>query len=542
MNKYLSKYLEDQKSKIILNDEFTDPLNINTIVESANRFKQHLSEGNKILCVSDTDSDGIGTAILFRKFFSDIINYDNVDFMLAYRDKGYGLQRYNIDRAIEIGAKLVITADQGITSKDAVEYATENDIDVIITDHHTVDPKLLPDTPWIVDPMCPGSTFEPREISGTVVLDLFLQQVKEYPNDYFCVEKMLTTISDVMPLNVQYNRDIIKEAFEKIGKQELHFEREYLYSHMDANSIQDKMFEETHISFGLAPMLNATNRLLSADIAIDFVTEEEPSQSQLKYSNLVSINDRRKEMQAAFVARTLTTHMNHIKGKTFVVLTLSYEELDSNSEKKLAGLLAARIMQDQGVPAAVLVLSKETGDYSGSGRSPYGVLDVLKEFEEEYLTHLGGHAAAFGVGIKGERMDSFIYELQKHPEIVRLANEPKEKTNYIPIDMNDINKELYDYMRSYAPFGKDHIQPIFRSKIKIKSTRKFGALKQHLMLIIDKKGPDGYDMAMMVINAPAKYMSARLAGKEWNITYTVSYYQVRKSLSFMVDGIFKIKK
>jgi len=547
-NKYPPKlitYLEEQKENIIKNEDIKcDVTDLWSLSESSYRLKQAVSKNEKILCVSDTDADGIGTYIIFSKVFGDILSYDNHEVILAYRDKGYGLQKYHIDHAITNNQTLIITADQGITSSVAVEYAKENGIDVIITDHHTTpteDSDEYPHTPYIINPTHHKSDFE-VPVSGTVVLDLFLQHIFKYDSDFFIVEKMITTISDVMPLNYEYNRDIIKTGFDHVSNHKLLWQRPYLNAHLDNNGILD--IEETHISFGLAPMLNATNRLLTADIACDFVIEEDESSALLKYTNIKQINEKRKELQSAYTDRILRSHAHTIKNaKNIVILTLNKDELDNASESKLSGLLAAKISQDHLIPAMVLVYNKDRDMFSGSGRSPYNIIEILKQYEkEDYIAQVGGHGAAFGISIKPDKLNKIKEILENDEKLSSLKVSYKPEINPIPVKFDKVDMDLYNKIREYAPFGQKYEAPVLLSKVKVKRINKFGTLKQHLMFTLEEKNEKGENIVMMYINAPAKFMNKRFSGKEWYIAYRLSYYSLKQSLSFMIENIYRVKK
>jgi single-stranded-DNA-specific exonuclease len=52
------------------------------------------------------------------------------------RHDGYGLKTKHIDMMIKEETDLIITVDNGITSIAEASYAREQNIDLIITDHH----------------------------------------------------------------------------------------------------------------------------------------------------------------------------------------------------------------------------------------------------------------------------------------------------------------------------------------------------------------------------------------------------------------------
>ena len=103
-----------------------------------------------ILIIGDYDTDGTtGASLLFLYLKS--IDID-VEYYIPNRQKeGYGVSLLAIEYAIKIGAKCIITCDCGITAFEAIDYANQNKIDVIITDHHKPK-KTLPKAIAILNP------------------------------------------------------------------------------------------------------------------------------------------------------------------------------------------------------------------------------------------------------------------------------------------------------------------------------------------------------------------------------------------------------
>jgi len=61
----------------------------------------------------------------------------NIEFYIPKRlEEGYSLNIEAINELKKRNVSLLITVDCGITSVDEIKYASNNGIDVIITDHH----------------------------------------------------------------------------------------------------------------------------------------------------------------------------------------------------------------------------------------------------------------------------------------------------------------------------------------------------------------------------------------------------------------------
>ena len=74
---------------------------------------------------------------------------------------GYGIKKHHIDAIAQDGHTLIITVDNGITAVDEALHAKSLGIDLIITDHHEVSEKGVPDAYAVVNPqVSPDYTFK----------------------------------------------------------------------------------------------------------------------------------------------------------------------------------------------------------------------------------------------------------------------------------------------------------------------------------------------------------------------------------------------
>ncbi len=71
---------------------------------------------------------------------------------------GYGPNPTVYKEKIEEGIQLIVTVDNGVAGNDAVSYAQEAGVDVIITDHHEL-PENLPEAYAIVHPRHPEGNY-----------------------------------------------------------------------------------------------------------------------------------------------------------------------------------------------------------------------------------------------------------------------------------------------------------------------------------------------------------------------------------------------
>lgn len=116
--------------------DLLDSSKIKDIEKAVERIKKAIDENEKIVIFADYDSDGIPGAVILHDLFEKI-NYKNFSVYIPHRhNEGYGLNKNAIQKFIDEGVKLIITVDVSITNLEEIKFAEENNINVIVTDHH----------------------------------------------------------------------------------------------------------------------------------------------------------------------------------------------------------------------------------------------------------------------------------------------------------------------------------------------------------------------------------------------------------------------
>lgn len=459
--------------------QFPNPFLFKGMKEAVDLFIWALKNQKRILCVSDSDCDGVGTFMVFTEFFKQI-NYTNVEFFIVKRTEGYGFIPKNItDRQIK--PDLVITADNGITAIKACELCNQMGIFTIITDHHQVGHLGIPKATAVIDPHQPGCNFPYKDINGTFVIWYFFKAVadtmllpfRDYWFDLMIAEITLTTISDVMPLK-NINRFIVKYGLPR-----------FFYS----NRPWVKVFTEgrtevlaEHLSFGLIPSINAAARLADALDAANFMYSPnyEIAKQWLAYLN--NLNDNRKQRQEALDSEIGTKYEDWLK-TPFIIVPGQGEKF----HKGILGPCSGRVSEKYNKPSIIMTLSHDGKYFSGSGRS-VGAIDLLgivKQSKNIDLDKSGGHKAACGVTVPVEKFQNFWYDIQDATkDIPKEAYRPKlEAVGKLPI--NKVSTELYLLINKFEPFGEAFQKPAFVTEAIFKEVKLIGKLKNHMKGFIE---------------------------------------------------------
>lgn len=118
------------------NRDLLDYKKIKDIEKGVERIKKAIDENEKIIIYADYDCDGIPGAVILNDLFEKI-NYKNFSVYIPNRhNEGYGLNKNAIQKFIDHKVSLMITVDLGITNIEEIDFAEEEGINIIITDHH----------------------------------------------------------------------------------------------------------------------------------------------------------------------------------------------------------------------------------------------------------------------------------------------------------------------------------------------------------------------------------------------------------------------
>jgi single-stranded-DNA-specific exonuclease len=128
-----------------------------------------LQQQHRIVIVGDFDADG-ATSTALSVLALRAMGAKHVDYLVPNRFKfGYGLTPEIVDVALaDKNPQLIMTVDNGISSREGVERAKQAGVKVLITDHHLTG-KVLPDADAIINPNQPDCHFPSKNLAGVGV-------------------------------------------------------------------------------------------------------------------------------------------------------------------------------------------------------------------------------------------------------------------------------------------------------------------------------------------------------------------------------------
>src|SRR5882672_6248508 len=281
-----------------------DPMLLADMGVAVERIMGALARKEKIAIHGDYDVDGVTSTVILRRAL-ELLGGDVIHFIPERLKDGYGLQPVAIEGLHADGVALVISVDCGIRGAEAGRRARELGVDLIITDHHEPDTELPPALA-IINPKRADCSYPDKYLAGVGVALKVVQALchRTHHDNWlpgFIKVAAIGTLADVVPL-VGENRVIAKIGLDLLTKGP---HKVGLRALLDVCGLTGKTIDSYHISFMLAPRVNAAGRMSTPDIATrlllaqDETLAEEVRQLALQ---LDGENGRRQEEEAETLA------------------------------------------------------------------------------------------------------------------------------------------------------------------------------------------------------------------------------------------------
>lgn len=409
--------------------------------------KAAIKENKKIFIYGDYDCDGIMSISILVKMFS-YINYP-VSYHVPNRYlDGYGLTVKRAEEIVNDGYGLLITVDNGVTAFEGIKYAKEHGLQVLVFDHHQTD-DVLPEADYILHPVV--SNFGEVATSAGFVTFMFAKEFLGRYDQYLATLAAISVVSDMMPLK-SYNRNLLRVAIEQYKEN----------SFFNIDLLKEKEpFSENAIGMKIAPKVNAVGRLIEDDEllrkTVVFFTSED-KELLLNYNEWInSINNERKD-----ITKIAVEDSKEIDTSSASIMTVI------NEKEGIIGLIANYFAKKYHKPTIIFALDSTGEVYKGSCRAPKGfnVVDAFNALDK-YLLTAGGHASAGGCSISKEHFEDFKKAFNELAEKTPILEEEGES---IDLYINEINRENYDLVESFSPFGEAWQSPRFKlSRIRTQS-------------------------------------------------------------------------
>lgn len=401
------------------------------IEDAFRRVDKAIKEDEKISILFDTDLDGTSSGAIITRYLKNFTS--NIK---TYIDEGkqHGLIGQDIEKFHDVDLLIIVDS----LDKDESQYKKlhESGTDIIILDHHAIK-EIIPYDKYAILVSSQRNYGNPQ-LSGAGVTWKFCKYMDEqYLTGYADELADLAAcglVGDMMDMTVMENRYIVSKGLSKI------------YNPAIKKIVGGFEFNSNAISFSVAPIINASNRIGKNDIAMKAFIEDD-NKILLKYMRELK---KCKELQNAEVDKILPNAIQSCeeqKDKKMIVVFI-------NTDYGISGLLGNKLLEKYQRPILIL---KDCGDtYKGSMRAT-GVDDFRKICNESGLAKADGHELASGIEIKKELLNEFTLYIEE--TLSELKSDSVVDVD-IQLDISDITRKMVDLIKSIDKISGANFKPI----------------------------------------------------------------------------------
>ncbi|OHB84417.1 MAG: single-stranded-DNA-specific exonuclease RecJ [Planctomycetes bacterium RBG_16_64_12] len=468
-----------------------DPEQLPGCSQAAERIHQAIRDGRRIVIYGDYDVDGMTGTALLRQCIKMLGG--NVGYYVPHRiDEGYGLNHEAIRSLAAEKAELIVTVDCGIASVEEAITAKECGLELIVTDHHEPNHRL-PEAAAIVHPALPGHSYPFQGLSGAgVALKLAWALCQQASGASKVGQKMkdflfqavglaaLGTVADVVPL-VDENRVLVRHGLERSLRECPPLGLKTLIGVAKLDTGGELGSED--IAFSLAPRLNAAGRLEQAQLAIELLLTDQPDRARELATYIDGLNQNRQKLERSIYLAAHKQAKEQFDPTNDAALVLA----DRGWHPGVIGIVAGRLAEKYHRPVVIVSwdrLGVKPG--SGSARSVPGfdLHAALSACDEHLLSH-GGHAAAAGLRIKEEKLESFRADFCEYASS-ELTHEQRTAELHVDAEfpLGAFTLKVVGQIEQLAPFGHGNARPLLAASgvTMAEPPRVIGSGGQHLSM------------------------------------------------------------
>lgn len=458
-----------------------DPRLLHDMDGAVSRIQEAIQKSETICIFSDYDCDGIPGAVVLYDYFKAISYEHFINYIPHRHYEGFGLSSAAIDTLHNQGVSLIITIDCGTSDGEAISYAKEKGISVIVTDHHEP-PAVLPEATAIVNPKIGSYPF--TELCGAAVAfklaqALLLADRRGVPigHEKWWLDMVgIATIADLVPL-VGENRVLAHYGLQVLRKSR----RPGLQKLLQKNKIDQRFLTEEDIGFTIGPRINAASRMDTPEIAFQMLAEKDPVKAAQLVDQLEKLNQERK-VSVAQMTKELNKRLEHLEDMPPVLVMGNPEWRPS-----LVGLAANKLAETYNRP--VFLWGKDgNGVFKGSCRSGGGVsvVTLMNEVSDIFIEH-GGHHASGGFSVRDEHIFTLSDSLNQAARTLGDAVTFEEEVVVDEVlSLDHVTDALLSDIALLAPYGKGNHKPLFAfAAVSPRKIEQFGKNKEHLKVVFE---------------------------------------------------------
>ena len=424
----------------------------------------------KAIVIVDSDCDGFTSAAVLINYLHDIFPQwaeSQLDYVL-HSGKQHGLNDH-IDNLLNANYSLVLIPDAGSNDVEECQKLKEQNINVIILDHHICDFE----NPYAYVINNQSSNYPNKELSGVGVVWQFCRYLdsllnKDYANQYLDLVA-LGNDADMMSMTSIETKHLINKGLTQIQNPFI------AYMHEKNKFSLGENLTPIGVAFYIAPFVNAIVRsgtLEEKTLVFKSMLKHEAFKQLLSTKRGHQLGEMEKLVeQAVRVATNVKARQTKAQDAGMAKIEQMIEDQDlllhkvllfllepEEIDKNIAGLIANKIMAKYQRPVCILTEVKDENgiSYQGSARGcdKVGVI-LFKDIcaATGVCMYTAGHEGAFGLGIKQEDIQTFIDKTDAALE--DMSDETIYYVDYIYKGVNIEPQNILDIASMENFWGKD---------------------------------------------------------------------------------------
>lgn len=439
-----------------------DPFHLLDMQKAVDRTIKAILDKQKICIFADYDVDGATSSALLKNVFKDLSIVCDI-YVPDRIAEGYGPTPFAIQKIKDKGVELLITVDCGAMAHEALKYAKDAGLDVIVIDHH-IATEILPEAIAIVNPNRVDEKSEYKYLAAVGVAFLFatavLSSLKK--QNYFIENPTpnlmkyldlvaLGTVCDMVKLT-GLNRAFVSSGL-KVMHQRQNVGIRTLYDIAGLSEIP-KCY---HLGFVLGPRINAGGRVGQASLGANLLSTDCSNEALRLAEELEKHNNERKVIEMLMIEEATEIALTQQNSSLLFIVKEGWHP-------GVIGIIAGKLKEKFDKPVAVIALNDGIG--KASCRSVTGIdfgAEIINAKSKDLLIAGGGHAMAAGFTAAAGK----LHELQEFLDkaftisINKLENYKQVKYD-LDLTVSSINLPLMEELSILEPFGQGNHEPIFK--------------------------------------------------------------------------------
>lgn len=479
-----------------------DPSVFQDMDKAADRIADAVLAQEKVTIFGDYDVDGATSAALLIRLLRDL-GLDAGYYIPDRLMEGYGPSGEALVKLGRQGSDLVVTVDCGAMAFDALDMASQADVEVIVVDHHKCAAEL-PKAMALVNPNRLDESDAGAEhghlaavgmafLLGAAIIrtlrkrDFFNSRAEPKLLELLDIVA-LGTVADVAQLR-GLNRAFVAQGLKVLAGRQ----NPGLSALIDASRLKRAPIC-SDLGFALGPRINAGGRVGKSDLGVRLLTTDDPEEAQKIAAELDHLNQERRAIET-HVLEEAEAQCSTQQNQAVAVIS------SKGWHPGVIGIVASRIKEKMGRPA-IIIAEDEDGTGKGSGRSISGVdlgAAIIAARESGLLLAGGGHAMAAGITIENDKIPAFSEFLNDRlADTIGTAQSGKALLLDAVLSPKGVNPLFVEAMDGAGPYGMGWPAPrIAAGPVRIVKCDIVG--KDHVRMIV--AGDDGGSIKMIAFRA-----------------------------------------